>query len=76
MNRVREVVTPMPERLAEAARAVADAVAALDLAREQRDELVVEAVDSGAMSQRAVAAAAGITVPRVSAILGKSGGEE
>lgn len=69
MPRPRAVHTPMPERLAAAAVAVADGVASLDLARKQRDQLVREAVDSGELSQRAVAAAAGITVPRVSAIL-------
>ncbi|MFP5372383.1 MAG: hypothetical protein ACLGI3_16770 [Actinomycetes bacterium] len=59
----------MPERLQAAAAAVRDADAALKLARRQRDELVRESVDDGHLSQRATAAAAGITVPRVSAIL-------
>lgn len=72
MSRARAVVTPMPERLAAARREVDDAVASLALARKTRNQLVVEAVDSGELSQRAVAAAAGITVPRVSAILGQS----
>jgi predicted XRE-type DNA-binding protein len=67
---VREVVTPMPQRLAAAAAAVDDAAVALQLARKQRDQLVRLAVDSGELSQRATATAAGITVPRVSAILG------
>jgi hypothetical protein len=60
----------MPERLAAAAAAVDDAVTALKLARQQRDRLVRESVDDGHLSQRATATAAGITVPRVSAILG------
>lgn len=66
----------MPERLAAAAAAVRDADDALKLARQQRDELVREAVDGGELSQRAVAAAAGITVPRVSAILADPGDED
>lgn len=70
MPRTREVLTPMPERLAKAGATVSDAADALTLARRQRDQLVREAVDSGELSQRAVAAAVGITVPRVSAILG------
>jgi hypothetical protein len=69
----RQVLTPTPERLAAAARAVTDAVDALKLAREARDELVCDAVDAGELSQRAVAAAAGITVPRVNAILAAQG---
>jgi predicted XRE-type DNA-binding protein len=59
----------MPERLAAVAVAVADAADALKLARKQRDQLVRESVDDGHLSQRATATAAGITVPRVSAIL-------
>ena len=66
----RAVLTPMPERLAAAALAVDDAAVALQLVRRQRNQLVREAVESGELSQRAVAVAAGITVPRVSAILG------
>lgn len=69
-SRARQVVTPMPERLAAAAAAVSDAADALKLARKQRDQLVRLAVEGGELSQRATAAAAGITVPRVSAILG------
>lgn len=64
-----EVLQPMPVRLAAAAVEVADADAALRDARRRRDRLVREAVDEG-MSQRAVGAAAGLTGPRVSAILG------
>jgi hypothetical protein len=66
----RAVSTPMPERLAAAAVEVTDAADALALARRLRNQLVREAVESGELSQRATAAAAGITVPRVSAILG------
>jgi hypothetical protein len=76
MARAREVLTPMPERLAAAARAVADANAALQLARQQRDELVVSAIDEEGISQRAVARAAGLTVGRVCAILANPGDED
>ena len=72
----REVLTPMPERLAAAARAVADADAALSLARQQRDQLVVQAVDVDGISQRAVARAAGVTVGRVCAILARPDDDE
>jgi hypothetical protein len=59
----------MPERLQAAGQAVREADEAAKLARKLRDQLVREAVDDGHLSQRATAAAAGITVPRVSAIL-------
>jgi hypothetical protein len=70
MPKPTKVLTTMPERLAAAAVAVADGVTALQLARDQRDQLIRQAVNSGELSQRAVATAAGVTVPRVSAILG------
>jgi hypothetical protein len=67
--RPREILTSMPERLAAAAVAVKEANDAAHLARQQRDQLVVEAIDVDGLSQRTVAVAAGITVARVSAIL-------
>jgi hypothetical protein len=72
----RAILTPMPERLAAAAREVSDAAESLKLAYQQRDELVRESVDGGHLSQRATATAAGITVPRVSAILAKPDDDE
>lgn len=66
-----EVLTDMRPRLTAAAADVADAHDAYRASLELRDELVVRAVDEG-MSQRAVAAAAGIRVGRVSAILAGS----
>jgi predicted XRE-type DNA-binding protein len=74
--RPREVLTPMPERLAAAAVAVAEAADALRLARQLRDELVVQAVDEEGISQRSVAAAAGITGARVAAILAHPGDDD
>ena len=65
---VSTVLTDMNPRLEAAAAAVKDAEAALADAREQRDALVVTAIDQG-MSQRAVARAAGISVARVCAIV-------
>lgn len=62
------VLTDMNPRLEAAAAAVKDSEEALAAAREQRDRLVVTAIDQG-MSQRAVARAAGISVARVCAIL-------
>lgn len=71
----REVLKPMPERLAAAAVEVADAELALKLARRRRDGLVRDAIEEG-MSNRACAAAAGITGPRVSAICGTTDADD
>lgn len=65
----RLVAQTMTERLQAAARDVDDCVTALKLARQRRDQLVREAIDDHHMAQRPVAAAAGITGPRVAAIL-------
>ena len=62
------VLTDMNARLRAAAAAVTDHRDAYRAAVEQRNALVVTAVDEG-MSQRAVAAAAGIAVSRVSGLL-------
>lgn len=66
-----EVLTNYPDRLAAAARDVADTAAAARLAITLRDGLIRQAVDSGELSQRAVAAAAGVTVGNVGRILAK-----
>lgn len=65
---VSPVLTDMKPRLEAAGREVTSTRDAHRAALEVRDELVITAVDHG-MSQRAVAAAAGITVARVCAIL-------
>jgi predicted XRE-type DNA-binding protein len=62
------VLTDMNPRLRAAAVEVADTREKYWAAMELRNQLVVAAVDHG-MSQRAVAAAAGVTVTRVSALL-------
>jgi predicted XRE-type DNA-binding protein len=62
------VLTDMNPRLRAAAVEVADTREKHRAAMELRNQLVVAAVDHG-MSQRAVAAAAGVTVTRVSALL-------
>ena len=66
-----EVRTDVTPRLKAAAAAVTDTRDAYHLALDQRDELVVEAVDQG-ISQRTVATAAGVQVGRISAILAGS----
>lgn len=68
---VSTVLTDMNPRLEAASSAVRSAREALAAEVELRDRLVVAAIDQG-MSQRAVAAAAGISVPRVCAILAGS----
>ena len=65
----------MKTRLDKAGTAVKSARDSYDAKREQRDALVVEAVDGG-MSQRAVANAVGVSIARVSAILLASFGQE
>jgi len=62
------VLTDMNARLRAAATAVTNTRDAYRAAVELRNGLVVTAVDEG-MSQRAVAAAAGIAVSRVSGLL-------
>ena len=66
-----EVLPDLTPRLRAATAAVRDAKDAYELALQQRDELVVEAIDSG-MSQKAVAAIAGVAKGRISAILASS----
>jgi hypothetical protein len=65
------VLTDMKPRLEAAAAAITDAREVLEDLIAQRDTLIVTAVDNG-MSQRAAAGAAGISVPRVVAILADS----
>jgi hypothetical protein len=77
-----EVVPDLLPRIAAARRALEDALEAADLRRRQRDDLIVRAVDAG-VSQRQIAAAAGVKQPRIIAILmvydqpgGPYGGEQ
>lgn len=58
-----KVLTSMAEQITAAARVAEDAKGSLDLALKQRDALIVEAIDSGELSQRAAARAAGFTGP-------------
>lgn len=58
----------MTEQIAAASRTVRDAKEAWDDAREARDRLIVEASDEG-MPQRAIAKAAGLSQPRIIALL-------
>ncbi len=66
----RQVLAPMPDRLAAAAQDVKDAGDAYKLAVAARDRLVVAAADDG-MSHRAIAAAIGQRMGNVSRILAK-----
>ena len=67
-----KVLTNMSERIATAAATVRDARTSYDLALAARDDLIRDAVDSGELSQRAIAAAAGFTGPQaVARILAK-----
>ncbi|WP_154793313.1 hypothetical protein [Occultella kanbiaonis] len=68
------VLTDMKTRLSTAGAAVTSAKDSYDAKREQRDRLICEAVDGG-MSQRGAAAAAGVSIARVSAILLASYGD-
>jgi len=68
---VTEVLPDLTPRIKAAAAAVADAKEAYDLALEQRDQLIVDAIDGG-MSQQAVATIAGVAKGRISAILASS----
>jgi hypothetical protein len=65
---VSEVVPDLLPRIAAAKRAVEDATDALKDRRQQRDDLIVRAVDAG-VSQREIAAAAGVKQPRIIRIL-------
>lgn len=64
----KPVLTDMYTRLAAAAREVSDARASYRDAVELRNELIEAAVDEG-MSQRKVAAAAGVSLSRVTSVL-------
>lgn len=72
----KAVLTPMPERLKAAAREVADAQTALRLALRRRDRIVVEAIDEEGLSHREVGKLAGVTGPRITAILAGSHDDE
>jgi predicted XRE-type DNA-binding protein len=63
------VATEFPARLAKAAVAARDAEEAWRLAIEQRDELIVEAIDVHGMPQTAVAELVGVRKGRIHAIL-------
>lgn len=67
----RVVLSDLTPRLEAAANAVKDAELEYRLALEQRDALVVQAVDEG-MQQRRVAKAAGVSQPHVIRILARS----
>lgn len=71
-----EVAQDLPTRLRKAAAAVVDARKAYELRLEQRDRLIVEAVDEHEMSQIRVAELAGVAKGRISPILAKSGSHE
>lgn len=66
------VAETFPERLQKLAKEVEERRDALTLALEQRDELVVRAVDDEGMSHSAVAALIGVRKGRISAILAGS----
>lgn len=53
-----KVLTSMSERIGVSADLVRERKKAYDLAVEERDDLIVEAIDSGELSQRAAAKAA------------------
>lgn len=65
------VLTDLPTRIKAAAEETRDAREAYDLATEQRNKLIVEAVDGG-MTQKEVATLAGVAKGRISAILAGS----
>lgn len=68
----KPVASEVRVRLEKAASEVADSKDAYDLAVEQRDQLVLEAIDLHGMSHQAVAAAIGVAKGRISAILASS----
>jgi len=67
-----EVAQDLPTRLRKAAAAVVDARKAYELRLQQRDELIVEAIDEHDMSQIRVAELAGVAKGRISPILAKA----
>jgi hypothetical protein len=71
MTAGREVVPDLLPRIQRAAAEARDAVDAAQLAQRLRDQLIVQAVDAG-ISQRHVAAAAGVSKGRIIAILGNA----
>lgn len=66
------VAEDFPTRLAKAGQEVRDRYDAWQLALEQRDELVVQAIDTEGMTQSAVAAIIKVQKGRISAILAGS----
>lgn len=68
----KPVASEVRVRLEKAASEVADSKDAYDLAVEQRDRLVLEAIDLHGMSHQGVAAAIGVAKGRISAILASS----
>lgn len=73
---VTEVAKDLPARLRAAAAAVKDAKKAYELRLQQRDELIVEAIDEHDMSQIRVAELAGVAKGRISPILAKAGADD
>lgn len=67
--------TDFVERIAAAARHARDLDDQRDLAHQQRNFLIVEAVDAGVLSQRAAAKAAGLAQSRVLKLLSLSQSE-
>lgn len=68
----REVVVDLLPRIQAAADAYRDASEAARLLAQQRDELIVTAVDAG-VPYREIARAAGVVVSRVTTIVGNIG---
>lgn len=71
MTQPRAVLSDLTPRLEAAARAVKDAEVEYKLSLEQRDTLVVQAIDEG-MTGRRVAQAAGVSQPHIIRILARS----
>ena len=69
------VISDLAPRLKAAGAAVRSAHEHLSAERELRDELIVAAVDNG-MSQRQVAAAAGVSLALVTKVLLYAGGDD
>jgi predicted XRE-type DNA-binding protein len=76
MTSPAQVAQDMPTRLTEVGKAVRDAEGALRLRRQQRREVILEAVDREGMTQREVARLLGIRQSRLSAILATPDEEE
>lgn len=68
----KTVAIAMPDRLRKARDEVKDRRAAYELAIEQRNELIVEAIDVEGMTQQAVADLAGVHKSRITPILAGS----